>query len=353
MSVPFTPSGTWTAIVTPFGTSGRFDASAYDRVVAFQIDQGIEGLVPCGTTGESPTLDWDEHDAVIERAVEKARGRVGVLAGTGSNATDEAIHGTRHAKEAGASAALIVDCYYNGPSSLELRVEYYERILAAVSDLPLVPYVIPGRTGCALSAADLAYLHRADPKRVPAVKQATGDLTRMRADRTLAGPGLSILSGDDDITLSIMRDEGIRASGAISVMANIVPKAMGDMVRAQANGDDETALRIQAQIAPLLKLVGCAVPGQRELPGGLTVEVVDKFRNPVPVKTMMAGLGMIPAGLRSPLGPMTAAGVAAVRLGLQQVHEMAPEVLAPIADVFEVDIAKRLADDDVWNALVR
>lgn len=353
MSVPFTPRGVWTALVTPFDAQGRLNTDAYRRLVSFQVDQGISGIVPVGTTGESPTLNWDEHILVLEAAVQATDGRVGVLAGTGSNATEEAIAGTRHAREAGASGALLVDCYYNGPSSLELRTEYYERVLADVPEIPLVPYVIPGRTGCALSAEDLAVLHRASPKRVPAVKEATGDLERMRRDRALGGPDLAILSGDDDLTLQMMQDAKIGCTGVISVMSNIAPAAVSRMVALQASGEAAKASQLASELAPLFKLVGCKAKGERHIPGVGVVAVEDKFRNPLPVKTMMAGLG-IPVGLcRRPLGQMTRAAVDQCRQALRQLHKSAPEVLRPIADIFSVNIEKRIEEDAVWAPLIR
>jgi 4-hydroxy-tetrahydrodipicolinate synthase len=353
MSGTFRPHGVWTALTTPFSTDHQVDYDSLRRLIEFQVHEGVDGVLPCGTTGESPTLSWQEHDAVVEAAVRAVEGRGGVLAGTGSNNTQEAIRATAQAKEAGATAALLVDCYYNGPSSLELRTEYYERILEGVPEIPVVPYVIPGRSGCALSAADLAVLHLNDPKRVPAVKQATGDLDRMRLDRQLAGPALSILSGDDDITLTMMRDEEIRACGVISVFSNIVPGAIGSMVRAQVAGDSEEADRLAMALAPLLRLVTCSVTAVRTLPNGQSIEVTDKFRNPVPVKTMMAGLGMIASTKRSPLGRMSATAVRQCREALREVHTADPGILGPIEGAFDVRIDQRLGDDARWSALAR
>ncbi|MEM1415018.1 MAG: 4-hydroxy-tetrahydrodipicolinate synthase [Myxococcota bacterium] len=348
MAKPFEPSGVWPALATPFTDDGRLDAAAYEKLIRFAIDEGVTGVVPCGTTGESPTLSWEEHDALVSQAIAVAGDRVGVLAGTGSNNTGEAIRGTEDALRLGASAALVVDCYYNGPSSLELRTEYYERVLKAVPDIPLVPYVIPGRTGCALSAEDLAMLHLADPARIPAVKQATGDLDRMRTDRALSGPGLAILSGDDDLTLPMMNDPGIQASGVISVMGNLVPRALSELVAARAAGDVGKAGEIASQISPLLKIVGVRAHAVRELPDGRSLRVEDKFRNPVPLKTMMAGLGMIGSYCRRPLGPMTAPAVQVCRDAIRAVWEAAPRFLAPIEAHYGVSIEARLADDSVW-----
>lgn len=353
MATPFRPHGAWTALATPFSADRSVDNAGLRRLTEFQIDQGIDGVLPCGTTGESPTLTWQEHDAVIDDVIKTVDGRVGVLAGTGSNNTQEAIRGTEHAKEVGADAVMLVDCYYNGPSSLELRTEYYERILDAVADIPIVPYVIPGRSGCALGAADLAILHLNDPKRLPAVKEATGDFDRMREERRLAGPSLSILSGDDDVTLKMMVDAEIRCVGVISVVANIVPGAVGAMVRSQANGDETEAAKLGKVLDPLMKLVGCTVTSTRSLPNGQSVEVTDKFRNPVPIKTMMAALGMLGSAVRPPLGKMSREGVARCRETLQQVHARDASILSPIEEAFDVRVDQRLQDDTVWASLTR
>lgn len=349
----FIARGAFTALVTPFTPSGELDSRAYAQLLEFQLAEGIDGLVPCGTTGESPTLSWEEHGAAVALAVRLAEGRAQVLAGTGSNNTDEAIAGTRDAWSRGANGALLVDCYYNGPSSLELRTEYYERILAAVPELPIVPYVIPGRTGCALASADLALLHLQEPARVPAVKSATGDLEHMRQDRALAGPTLAILSGDDELTLPMMRDPSIAASGVISVMSNLAPRAVAELCRAQASGDSARAGELASQLAPLFEQCTCKVSNTRSLPGGRSVTVQDRFRNPVPIKTMMAGLGMLGRTLRAPLGLMTAPAVQKCRDALTRVHAESPALLAPVEAVFGVSVSQRLADDGVWSALVR
>lgn len=351
MAATFIPRGAWTALATPFLSDGSVDEPSLRKLVEFQVQQGIEGIVPCGTTGESPTLTKPEHLRVVEIAIETADGRVGALAGTGSNRTATAIETSGAARKLGAAGLLLVDCYYNGPSSEELRRDYYEAVLQQVPDLPIVPYVIPGRSGCALGAADLAILHQQDPARVPAVKQATGDFDRMREDRALAGNSLAILSGDDEIILTMMRDPEIRCAGVISVMANIAPRTMQEMVVAQAAGDDARADALQASIEPLLKLVGCKVEATRTLPDGREVQVVDGYRNPVPLKAMMAGLGMMGPTVRRPLGKMSAAAVAKVREALRQVHTQDARVLAPIEEAFDVKIEARLANDEPWSAL--
>ena len=177
--------GCWTAMITPFDRKGEIDFEGLEKNIRFQIEHGAN-LVPTGTTGESPTLDWREHDRVITRTAKLAKEKVFVMAGTGSNSTREALRGTKHAVEVGAQAALLVDCYYNGPSSLELRTEYYEVIARAFRKTFITPYVIPGRTGTKFEVEDLAILHR-KYRNVRSVKEATGDLERMARTRTLLG----------------------------------------------------------------------------------------------------------------------------------------------------------------------
>lgn len=353
MSTAFVRRGAYTALATPFLRDGSLDRAGWKKLVAFQADQGIDGIVPAGTTGESPTLSWEEHSQVLEDAVGLAGSRVSILAGTGSNSTHEAIEATADARRAGASAALVVDCYYNGPSSLELRTEYYERILDAVPDLPIVPYVIPPRTGCVLAAEDLALLHLRAPDRVPAVKEATGDLERMRRDRAVAGPSLAIFSGDDELTVPMMADSAIGACGVISVMSNIAPAAVAGLVRAQEAGDAARVESLTRSLAPLVALVTVFAPSTRTFPDGRTLEVVDKFRNPVGVKTLMMGLGMVGPVVRAPLGLMTAPAVAQCRAALRTVWKDSPELLRPIEGAFDVSIEARLADDELWSTLTR
>lgn len=353
MPVAFRPEGVWTALITPFDKRGKLDSAALKRLLEYQIAQGVTGVVPTGTTGESPTLSWEEHHQVIEETIAFGKDRAGVLAGSGSNCTDEAIDATRHARESGASGALVVDCYYNGPSSLELRTEYYEQIAQWVPEIPIVPYVIPGRSATALMAEDLAILHGQAPKRFPAVKQATGDLQRMRQDRALCGPGLAIMSGDDDLTLTMMEDAGIKASGVISVMSNLLPGALSQMVAAARKGDFAKAKALAAQLDPIFKLVGCKVPGSRTLPNGQVAGVEDRFKNPLPVKTMMQGLGLPVGGCRRPLGKMTKPAVERCRQALAAICKNAPEFFKPMEEAFKVNVSARLKDDTVWAELAR
>ncbi|ETX05447.1 4-hydroxy-tetrahydrodipicolinate synthase [Candidatus Entotheonella palauensis] len=342
--------GAYTALVTPFTADGDVDWMGLDKLLAYQITQGINGILACGTTGESPTLDETEHGQVIEAAVKQSQGQVHIMAGIGSNNTATSIHHAEHAQAAGADSGLVVDCYYNGPSSSELRTEYYGAIIRAVPDLPLMAYVIPGRTGCALSAEDLAIL-AAETEALIGVKEATGDLERMARTRQLAGDRLSIMSGDDPLTMDMMTREDIRAQGVISVMTNIFPHAIAQMVELAHNGDIEPARLLEKKLAPVFGLVGITVMNERRLPNGQTAQVQDKYRNPLPVKTIMTGLGMPGGPCRQPLGRMGAEGVRRARAALLQIRDESPELLEPVAAFFDVDVDKRLRDDAVWQAL--
>jgi len=341
--------GAWTALVTPFTRSDRISWPEFERLVDFQVSQGITGLVPTGTTGESPTLTWGEHNKVIEATLRLRGSRCFVLAGTGSNSTAEALRGSHHALEAGAEAVLLVDCYYNGPSSLELRREYHGVIADACRGAKVVPYIIPGRSGTALAPEDLALLALEHPN-VRAVKEATGDLARMAATRTLVGADFDILSGDDNLTPAMMSDPAIRASGVVSVVSNVAPAAVERMARALAQGNRSEGDRLANALEPLFGIVTVTVASERTI-AGRTLTVRDKFRNPLPIKTLMRGLGMIRAGCRRPLGHMTRAGVAVVREAARAVWRANPEILAPIETAFGVSLDHRLSNDELWASL--
>jgi len=334
--------GCWTAMVTPFTRKGEVDWEGLEKNIQFQIQNGAH-LIPTGTTGESPTLDWREHDRVISRAVKLARGKAFVMAGTGSNSTKEALRGTKHAVEAGAQGALLVDCYYNGPSSLELRTQYYEVIAKAFRKAYVMPYVIPGRTGTKLEVEDLAILHR-KYRNVRSVKEATGDLGRMAKTRALLGEDFDILSGDDDLTFEMMTRQDIRASGVVSVMSNIVPGPILEMTKAILKGDTERANRLREVLDPLFKVV---TVNTRESYEGF--EVPAKFRNPVGIKTMMKCLGLPSGPCRSPLGKMTPKGIDIVRKALREVYEKDRNVLMPLQDFYKVNIEERLSNDRYWR----
>jgi 4-hydroxy-tetrahydrodipicolinate synthase len=334
--------GVWTAIATPFNRKGEIDFEGLEKNIQFQIANGAH-LIPTGTTGESPTLDWREHDRVITKAAKLAKGKAFVMAGTGSNSTKEALRGTKHAMEVGAQGALLMDCYYNGPSSLELRTQYYEVIARAFRKAFIMPYVIPGRTGTKLEVEDLTILHRKF-KNVRSVKEATGDLERMAKTRTLCGEDFDILSGDDDKTFEMMNRSDIRASGVVSVMSNIVPGPIGEMVRAILKGDMERANYLKEVLDPLFKVVTVNTIESYE-----GFEVPCKFRNPVAIKTMMKGLGMPSGPCRQPLGKMTPKGVEIVRNALKTVNEKDREILRPIQELYGVNIEDRLTNDKYWK----
>ena len=334
--------GCWTAMITPFNRKGEVDFEGLEKNVRFQIENGAS-LVPTGTTGESPTLDWREHDRVITKTVRLAKGKVFVMAGTGSNSTKEALRGSKHAVEVGAQGALLVDCYYNGPSSLELRTEYYEVIAKAFRRAFIMPYVIPGRTGTKLEVEDLAILHRKF-KNVRSVKEATADLERMAKTRTLCGEDFDILSGDDDKTYDMMTRHNIGCSGVVSVMSNIVPGPIGEMVKAIRNGNMGKADRLKDVLDPLFKVVTVNTIESYE-----GFEVPAKFRNPLAIKTMMKGLGLPSGPCRQPLGKMTAKGMEIVRSALKTVYEKDKEILRPIQDFYKINIEERLSSDKYWK----
>jgi 4-hydroxy-tetrahydrodipicolinate synthase len=342
--------GAWTALITPMTVDGDVDWGGLEKNLQFQVEQGITGLVPTGTTGESPTLLWDEHNRIIYCTLEMAAGKCEVIAGTGSNSTQEAVESTEHAAEHGAKAALLVDCYYNGPSSLELRNEYYGVLAELFPDVAFIPYVIPGRSGTALTVEDLAILANEFPN-IHCVKEATGDLERMAKTRRMCGPDFYIMSGDDDITVKMMTAPEIKANGVISVVSNVAPAAVERMVRCILSGDLAGAEAIRDALTPLFGLVTVKADSVRILPDGSEAVVQDRFRNPVGIKTLMNALG-IPSGPgRQPLGRMTPEGVGIIRNVARTVWEKNPEILAPIGDFYGVDIAARLAQDDIWSGL--
>jgi 4-hydroxy-tetrahydrodipicolinate synthase len=334
--------GCWTAMVTPFNRRGEVDFEGLEKNLQFQIENGAN-LVPTGTTGESPTLDWREHDRVITKTVKLAKGKAFVVAGTGSNSTSEAMRGSKHAVEEGAQGLLLVDCYYNGPSSLEMRTQYYEVITKAFRKAFVVPYVIPGRTGTKLEVEDLAILHRKF-KNLRSVKEATGDIERMAKTRRLCGEDFDILSGDDDKTFEMMSRDDIRASGVISVMSNIVPGPVGEMVKAIQRGNMERAHRLKDVLDPLFKVVTVSTVESYE-----GFEVPCKFRNPLAIKTMMKGLGLPSGPCRAPLGKMTPKGVEIVKNALKEVYEKDSEVFRPLQEFYGVSIEERLSNDRYWR----
>ncbi|MCK5552900.1 MAG: 4-hydroxy-tetrahydrodipicolinate synthase [Deltaproteobacteria bacterium] len=334
--------GCWTAMVTPFDELGGLDLEGLRKNTRFQISQGAK-LVPTGTTGESPTLDWKEHDTVIEEVVKLAKGETFIMAGAGSNSTKEALRATKHAQEVGANAVLLVDCYYNGPSSFELRTQYHGVIAKEFPDLFVTPYIIPGRTGTQLEVEDMAILHR-QFKNVRAVKEATGDLERMAKTRVLLGNDFDILSGDDDITFEMMTRHDISASGVVSVISNIVPGAIAEMTRAILAGEEDKAKQLKEALDPLFKIVTVKTVEEYE---GFTVPC--KWRNPLPIKTLMKGLGLPSGPCRAPLGKMRPKGVEVVRQAIKTVYDRNKEILMPIQDYYKVNLKERIENDEYWG----
>ena len=337
-------SGCYTALVTPFEGS-NVDEPGLSRLVDFQIENGITGILAVGTTGESPTLDWEEHNRVVQMVAAQTRGKCLCIAGTGSNNTKEALSATRHAVEAGVEAVLLVDPYYNGPSSLEIRHEYVGPVAAAFPETTIIPYVIPGRTGAQLMPDDLALLFKRYPN-VNTVKEATGNLDNMRKTRACCGPDFTILSGDDGLLVEMMTEPDIAAAGVISVVSNIAPKAMGDLVKMLAEKEFRAAGSLAEALKPLFGLV-TVTPRERS-PFG---EVVCRARNPLALKTLMQLLGVPSGACRKPLGKMSRAGLDQVVNIAKTVQSKNPELLAPLAEFFDVDIDARLNDEGLMEGL--
>jgi 4-hydroxy-tetrahydrodipicolinate synthase len=241
--------GSIVALITPF-RDGAVDEKAFQRFVDWQISQGTNGVVPCGTTGESPTLSHAEHKRVVALAIEVAKGRVPVIAGTGSNSTAEAIELTRHAKEAGADAALVVTPYYNKPTQ-EGLYQHYKAIHDAV-DLPIVIYNIPGRCVIDMNVATMARL--AKLPNIVGVKDATNDLARPLRTKQAIGEQFSMLSGEDATALAFLAQGG---HGCISVTANVAPRACAEMHEAWQKGDARKAVTINERLAPLHDALFC------------------------------------------------------------------------------------------------
>jgi 4-hydroxy-tetrahydrodipicolinate synthase len=270
-------TGSLVAIVTPF-RRGKVDEKALAELIEWQIASGTSGIVPCGTTGESATLSHDEHNRVIELTVEVVRRRVPVVAGTGSNSTDEAIALTKHAKQAGADGSLLITPYYNKPTQEGLYRHY--RAVAEAVDLPLVLYNIPGRTGVNMLPATIARL--AALPTIVGVKEGSGSVQQASDIVQMCGDRLTVLAGDDALTLPMM---AVGGKGVITVTANIVPSDMAGLVTAFAEGKVEDARRIHFKLSPLF--------------AALFFET-----NPIPVKEALSLMGKIDPELRLPLCPM-------------------------------------------------
>jgi 4-hydroxy-tetrahydrodipicolinate synthase len=337
--------GCYTALITPMKRNHQVDYEGIQRLVEFQLKEGVNGILAVGTTGESPTLDWNEHSKVIEKVNEFSGSKYLTIAGTGSNSTQEAIEGTAHAQEHGVKCVLLVDPYYNGPSSMEIRREYIEPIARQFPEVQVIPYIIPGRTGTQLMPQDLALLASQYPN-VRCVKEATGDLKNMELTRKLCGEDFVILSGDDDKTLTMMLSPDIGSSGVISVTSNIAPRAVSNMVHYMLDGNAEAASFVAQQLQPLFSIV--TVKTVEQTPYG---PVTCRARNPLAYKTLMNILGMPSGPCRQPLGKMTRSGLDVVVANARKVWEIHPEILQPIAEFFDVDLKDRLYNERYLEGL--
>jgi 4-hydroxy-tetrahydrodipicolinate synthase len=271
--------GTYTALVTPFSRDGSLDLRALASLCEWQIDAGIDGLVPCGSTGEAATLTPDEHVRVVRHVVEVTGGRVPVIAGTGSNNTREAVEFTREARRAGADGALLISPYYNKPTQDGIFLHY--RTVAIEVGLPMVPYNIPGRTASTIEPETSARLSRLDA--VIGLKEAGGDLVRTAETIALSAETFVVLSGDDALTLPML---AIGGRGVISTTSNVAPAEMAEITRAYLRGDTDAAREAHHRLLPLMLALFCET-------------------NPIPIKTALEMTGRIPdATLRLPLTPM-------------------------------------------------
>ena len=268
--------GVFTAMITPFTEYNTVDYISLERLVEAQINAGIDGLVPCGTTGESPTLSHEEHDRVIAQTIRYAKGRVPVIAGTGSNATNEAIRLSQHAQDAGVDAVLLVNPYYNKPTQKGLYL-HFKAIADSVS-VPCILYNIKGRTGVNLETETLLRLEAECPN-IVAVKEASGSLDQMSSVISTTEDEFSVLSGDDNLTLDLIRRGG---DGVISVASNLFPSEMVKMTHAALNGDFETAEKYNAWFSEVFKVCFAET-------------------NPIPIKTAMAKAGYCKEIFRLPL----------------------------------------------------
>src|SRR6266851_1289231 len=273
-------TGTYTAIVTPF-KSDKIDEVALERLIKGQIKGGVDGIVPVGTTGESPTVNYEEHIEIIKLSVEFATGKIKVLAGTGGNSTSEAIYLTEHAEKAGADGSLQVAPYYNKPTQEGLFQHFRE--VARHTRLPIVLYSIPSRCGIEIGVDTVKRLAQ-ECKTIIGIKEAGGSPDRVSQLRAALGPRFDILSGDDSLTLPFM---ALGAQGVVSVASNVIPREVARMVKAFASGKYRAALKLHQQWYPLFK--------------DLFIET-----NPVPVKAALAMMGQIEEEYRLPLVPLSA-----------------------------------------------
>ncbi|MFC1691410.1 4-hydroxy-tetrahydrodipicolinate synthase [Nanoarchaeota archaeon] len=267
--------GVITAIITPFDEQGNLDEEALRKLVDFQIENGVAGIVPCGTTGESPTLSHEEHNKVVKIVCDQAKGRVKVIAGSGSNSTKEAIDLTKHAKESGADASLQIAPYYNKPSQ-EGFYQHFKAISDAV-EIPLIVYNIPGRTAKNIETTTMVRI--AQLKNVIGIKEASGNICQMMDVIDQTPDDFLVLSGDDNMTLPLI---AVGGHGVISVASNLIPDKMVKMVSAALDGKLDEAKKLHYQLMPFFKAEFCDT-------------------NPIPIKTMLAMKGMCKESFRLPM----------------------------------------------------
>lgn len=279
-------SGAFTAIVTPF-KDGRVDEDGLKRLIRFGIDGGVSGFVPCGTTGESPTLSHEEHNRVVELTVKEVAGQVKVIAGTGSNSTEEAIGLTKHAKSVGADACLMVSPYYNKPTQEGLYRHF--KTVAETVDIPIVLYNIQGRT--AVNIENQTVVRLSHVPNIVGVKEASGNILQMSEVIRLCGPNFDVLSGDDQMTFPLM---ALGGKGVISVVTNIVPQKMSAMAKSMLEGDIDAGRAVHFEIFELCQ--------------AMFIET-----NPIPVKAALALMGKIEPEFRLPLCPPSEANLAKLR----------------------------------------
>lgn len=271
-------AGSIVALVTPF-KDGKVDRESLEGLVEFHIKNGTHGIVPCGTTGESATLSHQEHDDVIKAVIKAVNKRVPVIAGTGSNSTEEAVRLTREAEKSGADGALLISPYYNRPTQ-EGIYQHYKKVAGSVG-IPLIVYNIPGRTGSKIEPETLARL--SEIKNIAGVKEATGSVDQAIDVIRLANPGFAVYSGEDSLTFSLM---ALGGKGVISTVANIAPKEMSELTQACLKGDWEKGRKLQLKLVPLIRAV--------------FIET-----NPIPIKTAVSLMGKCRGDLRLPLTPMS------------------------------------------------
>lgn len=283
--------GSIVALVTPFKGQG-LDEAAYTKLVEWQIKEGTHGIVPCGTTGESPTLSMEEHNRVVELCIEAANKKVSVIAGAGSNSTAEAIAYTKHAAKAGADAVLVVTPYYNKPTNKGIYLHY--KAISESADIPIILYNIAGRTGKNIEPDLMAKL-ASDFKNIVGVKEASGSLEQMLRIKEMCPKDFLLISGDDALTLPIMSIGGV---GVISVAANIAPKDVAGVINAFNKGDLKTAQAINLKLMPLIR--------------SLFIET-----NPIPVKKAAELMGLCNGSLRLPMCDMEEPNLAKLKEALK------------------------------------